>query len=499
MNIADVVENVELELLSIPEGRIELTKYNPLLFALIYLPHHLQNSKGEITLSEFHIDLAEYGKNWIHPPTSPKQNRDAWIAPRESGKSTWIFLILPLWAAAHNHVKFIAAFSDAASQAETHLITFKNELDTNEYLQIDYPELCKPKIVSTTGRALANNSWRIVQSNDFIFDANGIDTNSLGKKVFGQRPDLIILDDIEKGEKNYSEYQAGQQLNTVFDDIAPMNIYARMVFVGTTTMPNSIMDQFRKFSEFPDDPELQWIKDQNVKAHYYPAIMQNEDGTERSVWEEKWSLEWLKSQRHLRDFAKNYMNRPINVDGTFWANEDITIEDLKDYGNTIISVDPAVTKNKVSDYTGIAVLSRGIDDLGNSVIYVREAQQVKLSPSDLSDKVRDLAEIYDAGLLYVETNQGGDLWQDVFKEIPIKYRSKHQKLSKQIRAGKALNYYQQGKVRHSAHFPALEEQMWSFPKVSHDDVLDAVVTGVLYFLDNKAVKISAKQFNYIRR
>ena len=499
MNISDVVENVELELLSFPEGRIELTKYNPLLFALIYLPHHLQNSKGEITLSEFHIDLAEYGKNWIHPPTSPKQNRDAWIAPRESGKSTWIFLILPLWAAAHNHVKFIAAFSDAASQAETHLITFKNELDTNEYLQIDYPELCKPKIVSTTGRALANNSWRIVQSNDFIFDANGIDTNSLGKKVFGQRPDLIILDDIEKGEKNYSEYQAGQQLNTVFDDIAPMNIYARMVFVGTTTMPNSIMDQFRKFSEFPDDPELQWIKDQNVKAHYYPAIMQNEDGTERSVWEEKWSLEWLKSQRHLRDFAKNYMNRPINVDGTFWANEDITIEDLKDYGNTIISVDPAVTKNKVSDYTGIAVLSRGMDDLGNSVIYVRDAQQVKLSPSDLSDKVRDLAEIYDAGLLYVETNQGGDLWQDVFKEIPIKYRSKHQKLSKQIRAGKALNYYQQGKVRHSAHFPALEEQMWSFPKVSHDDVLDAVVTGVLYFLDNKAVKISAKQFNYNRR
>jgi phage terminase large subunit-like protein len=379
------------------------------------------------------------------------------------------------------------------------LITFKNELDTNEYLQIDYPELCKPKIVSTTGRALANNSWRIVQSNDFIFDANGIDTNSLGKKVFGQRPDLIILDDIEKGEKNYSEYQAGQQLNTVFDDIAPMNIYARMVFVGTTTMPNSIMDQFRKFSEFPDDPELQWIKDQNVKAHYYPAIMQNEDGTERSVWEEKWSLEWLKSQRHLRDFAKNYMNRPINVDGTFWANEDIIIEDLKEYGNTIISVDPAVTKNKVSDYTGIAVLSRGIDDLGNSVIYVREAQQVKLSPSDLSDRVRDLADIYDAGLLYVETNQGGDLWQDVFKGIPIKYRSKHQKLSKQIRAGKALNYYQQGKVRHSAHFPALEEQMWSFPKVSHDDVLDAVVTGVLYFLDNKAVKISAKQFNYNRR
>jgi len=499
MKIDKLFDNIPVELLTFSEGRVELTKYDPLLFALIYLPHHLQNSKGEITLSEFHIDLSEYGKSWITPPIVPKENRDAWIAPRESGKSTWIFLILPLWAAAHGHVKFVAAFSDAASQAETHLITFKNELDTNEYLQSDYPALCKPKIVSTTGRALANNSWRIVQSNDFIFDANGIDTNSLGKKVFGQRPDLIILDDIEKGEKNYSEYQAGRQLNTVFDDIAPMNIYARMVFVGTTTMPNSIMDQFRKYCEFPDDPELRWIKDQNVDAHYYPAIMQNEDGTERSIWEEKWSLEWLQSQRHLRDFAKNYMNRPINVDGTFWSNEDVVVEDLSDYGNTIISVDPAVTKNKVSDYTGIAVLSRGIDDLGNDVIYVRHAQQLKLSPSDLSDIVRDLAETYNAGLLYVETNQGGDLWQEVFKGIPIKYRSKHQKLSKQIRAGKALNYYQQGRVRHSAHFPILEEQMWSFPKISHDDVLDAVVTGVLYFLDNKSIRVSAKQFNYNRR
>jgi hypothetical protein len=498
MRAEDIISKVPVELLTVKEGRIELTKYDPLLFALVYLPHHLKNSKNEITLSEFHVDLAEFGKSWIVSPTYPKQHRDAFIAPRESGKSTWVFLILPLWAAAHNHVKFIAAFSDAASQAETHLLTFKNELDTNEYLQSDYPDLCKPKMVSTTGRALANNSWRIVQSNDFIFDANGIDTNSLGKKVFGQRPDLIILDDIEKGEKNYSEYQAGQQLNTVFDDIAPMNIYSRMIFVGTTTMPNSIMDQFRKKAEGFDEAELKWIDDQNVKVHYYPAIMQNEDGTEKSVWEEKWTLEWLQSQRHLRDFAKNYMNKPVNLDGNFWANEDIIIEEAEEYGNTIISVDPAVTKNKISDYTGIAVLSRGTDALGNENIYIRDAQQVKLSPSDLCEKIKDLASTYDAGLLYVETNQGGDLWQDVFKTIPIKYRSKHQKLSKQIRAGKALNFYQQKKIRHNAHFPALEEQMWSFPKVSHDDVLDAVVTGVLYFLDNKAVKVIARQFNYLR-
>lgn len=499
MKATDILQNIPLELLSFSEGRKELTKYDPMLFALIYLPHHLQNANGEITLSEFHVELANYGKSWIHKPTRPKENRDAFIAPRECGKSTWIFLILPMWAAAHGHVKFIAAFSDAASQAETHLMTFKNELEGNEYLQEDYPELCKPKIVASSGRAMASNSWRIIQSNDFIFDANGIDTNSLGKKVFGQRPDLIILDDIEKGEKNYSEFQAGQQKNTVFDDIAPMNIYARMIFVGTTTMPNSVMDQFRKYAEGYADPELNWIKDQNVNVHYYPAILNNDDGSERSVWPEKWPIDWLQSQRHLRDFAKNYMNRPVNTDGTFWINEDVEIEELEDYGNTIISIDPAVTKNKISDFTGIAVLSRGIDMNGKNNVYVRHAEQVKMSPSDIADRVASLVETYDAGVIYVEVNQGGDLWKDVFKHVPAKYRSKTQHLSKQIRAGKALNFYQQKKVKHTAHFPILEEQMWAFPKLSHEDVLDAVVSGILYFLDNKAVKLETKQINYLRR
>jgi predicted phage terminase large subunit-like protein len=495
MTIEEYLADINPKLLTFPEGRRELTKNDPLLFALIYLPHHLKNAQDEITLSEFHWDLCEYGKNWINKPTTPKQYRDAFIAPRECGKSTWIFLLLPMWAAAHNHVKFIAAFSDAASQAETHLLTFKNELETNEYLKEDYPELCTPKIVSSTGRSLASNAWRIIQANDFIFDANGIDTNSLGKKVFGQRPDLIILDDIEKGEKNYSEYQAGQQLNTVFDDIAPMNIYARMIIVGTTTMPNSIMDQCRKFAEGQRGKELEWILSQNVNVHYYPAIMTANDGSERSVWPEKWPIEWLQSQRHMRDFAKNYMNRPVNLDGNFWTYEDVIIEDLPEYGNTIISIDPAVTKNKISDYTGIAVLSRGEEDQ----IYVREAIQLKVSPSELSERIASLVEIYEPGVIYVETNQGGDLWKDVFKNIPVKYRSIKQSVSKQVRAGKALNFYQQGKVRHTSHFPALEEQMWSFPKTPHDDVLDAVVSGILYFLDDKNPKVLAKQFNYLRR
>jgi phage terminase large subunit-like protein len=497
---ADLLADVPTPLLSVPEGRRELTRLDPMLFALIYLPHHLMDPEGRITLSEFHLAVAEYGKRWIKKDLRPMEVRDAFIAPRECGKSTWVFTILPMWAAAHGHVKFLAAFSDAAAQAEGHLQTFKTELDMNAYLKEDYPDLCRPQKSSYTGRPLAQSSSEIIQANGFIFHANGIDTNSLGKKVGTQRPDLIILDDIEKGEKNYSEYQANKQKNTVFDDIAPMNMRARMVFVGTTTMPNSVMDQFRKVAMGDDGNELKWISDQNVTVHYFPAILPNDDGSERSIWPDKWPVEWLQSERHKRYFAKNFMNKPVNDDGQFWSDEDIAIDStLEDYGNTLLSVDPSVTKNKVSDFTGLSVLSVGESSDGKKRIYVRHAEQFKGTPEQLSERVLDLCELYSVGVLYVETNQGGDLWKSVFKDVPAKYVSKHQKISKEVRAGKALNFYQQDRIRHTQHFPVLEEQMYSFPKVKHDDVLDSVVSGILYFLDNRGVTVKARQLNYMER
>jgi phage terminase large subunit-like protein len=497
--VEELMAEVPLPLLGISEGRVELTRLDPMLFALIYLPHHLQDpTTGQITLSEFHFAVAEYGKKWIKKELDPMEVRDAFIAPRECGKSTWIFTILPLWAAAHGHVKFIAAFSDAAAQAEGHLTTFKNELDSNEYLREDYPDLCRPRKNLSTGRALTQSSSRIWQDNGFVFDANGIDTNSLGKKAGTARPDLIILDDIEKGEKNYSEYQASKQKNTVFDDIAPMNMRARMVFVGTTTMPNSVMDQFRKVAVGDEGQELNWVHDQNITVHYFPAILSDDEGNERSVWPAKWSLEWLQGERHKRYFAKNFMNKPLNDDGQFWQDNDVVIDlDCEDFGNTLLSVDPAVTKNKVSDYSGLSILSRSVSADGKTRIYVRHAEQFKGSPEALAERVMTLCEQYSVGVLYVETNQGGDLWQTVFKDVPAKYRSKHQKISKEVRAGKALNFYQQDRIRHTAHFPVLEEQMYAFPKVKHDDVLDSVVSGILYFLDNMTVRVKARQLNYM--
>lgn len=510
MQIADAIKDFNPILLESPEGRRALTETDPLLFALIYFPHHLRDFDGApITLCGFHIDIIEYAKSWmVNSGAKPmKHYRDLFLAPRQSGKSTWSFLLLPMWAGAHGHKKFVAAFSNKEEQAEGHLKTFKFEIESNELLREDYPEFTT--LMLTQGnKPIMNNSNQIQMSNGFIFMAKGVDTGVLGMKVGQYRPDILLFDDIEPGESNYSAYQANQRRETLQSDLFMLNAWAHVTIVGTTTMPDSLIDQMRKFHEFTEeydgDPallrealpfELRWVFDENIKTHYWPVIMEDENG-EYSMWPERWDMDTLNRERHTRVFQKNMMNKPVSTDGGYWEESDIEIDEPESYrGPCILSVDPAVTTAKNSDFTGMAVLQKGID----GKIYVRFSEHFKVSPDDLRKKAEDLVEKYGVNVIITETNQGGDLWKQVFgklnaKYVPIRHNSGQ---TKSTRASQAFDLYRQGKVVHTDHFGSLVEEMLIFPKGRHDDALDAVTQGVLQ-LNKKSKKVSAKQFNYLQ-
>lgn len=494
------------DLLKTADGRRVLTQHDPLLFAYVYFPHHLTDAVGSMTVCDFHLDLLEYAKSWSSPTGARKANRACFIAPRQSGKSTWIFLLLPMWAAAHGHRKFVAAFSDSEQQALTHLYTFKQELESNELLRSDFPELCGVHKGSTASRAMMDNRSQTRRANDFIFMAKGADSAALGMKVGQRRPDVLLFDDIEPGESNYSAYEASKRRETLLADLFPLNDWAVVGIVGTTTMPNSLIDQMRKVqlakSEYEGDQdlfresldhELRWVLDENIKVHYWPVIVDEHTDHEASLWPERWSLEDLNRDRHTRAFAKNMMNRPLSSEGGYWSEDDIEIDRPQHYGKTLLSIDPAVTTAKRSDYTGLAVISVGNDKR----LYVRHAEQVKLASDALSDRVSALIEQFGVGICVVETNQGGDLWKQVFKNIPAKFVSIRSTEKKEIRAGHAVDFYKRGQVCHVAHFHTAEEQMLAFPHVTHDDVVDAIVTGVLAFKKYARKGVSVTTTKYV--
>lgn len=480
-DLAAYLSEVEPELLQDPEGRRIITRLDPLMFGLVYLPHHLRGKEtgDEITLSEFHVDLIKQAESWVIPDDEPAESRDAYIAPRGVGKSTWLFLVLPLWAAAHGHRKFVAAFADSGAQAEKHLLTFKQELEANELLRTDFPKLCAP-IRRKAGGTVADNRNLYLGSNGFSFSAMGIDSSSLGLKIGAIRPDLLILDDIEPPESNYSAFQKEKRLNTVLEAIFPLNIYARVLIAGTTSMPGSIIHDLVKAARGEDTEK--WVTDENVSSHHYPAILTDEStGEERSLWPEKWSMTYLNSIRNTRQFASQMMNNPMSRDAPFWNGDDFRYRDDFDCTHMLLSIDPAVTTREKSDFTAIAVI--GYSAVEKACI-VLDAWALKIQPGEpLRNRVLEILHKHpNISGCVVETNQGGDVWAAILHDLPVPFKTVHQKVNKEVRAGELLHTYQTSRVFHSRRIPTLEEQMVAFPHGAHDDLVDAVGTGVAVFL-----------------
>lgn len=466
---------------------------DPVAFSIIYLGAHLRGGTNEITFSEVHFDWARLALQWRTASSEPAESRHAFVAPRETGKSTWWFLILPLWAAANRHVHFAIAFAHSTTQAETHLQTFKHELETNTLLRADYPELCAPAR-RQSGGTVADRQGMLHTEDGFVFAARGIDSTSLGVKVGAQRPDLMILDDIEPDEANYSPYQAEKRLSTVTDAIFPMNIKARVVMVGTVTMPGSVMHQVVKAAAGTETAD--WIADEKIQCHHHLPIVTDDDGTERSMWPEKWSLEWLLANRHTRSFAKNYANDPMARDGAYWNREDFSYGDLPGVTKVAIFVDPAITTKKTSDYTGIAVVGHAPSS-ERAIVY--RAEGVRLTGSPLRAHVLKVIEAFPrVQRIFVESNQAGDLWHEVFHDMPVKVITYSATESKEVRFAEALDFYQRKRVLHASKISALEEQAVAFPKGANDDVVDAACAGVLRFLrTSKSVRVTVKSASYV--
>lgn len=458
---------------------------DPLAFALLYLPHHLASEEtgGEITLSAFHVELCRRALRWCEPAGNVAQaDRSAWVAPRGSGKSTWGFMILPLWALAYRWRTFVAAFADSGPQAQQHLASIKMELDNNALLRHDFPELCTPAR-RVSGTTVSDRQDSYVAASGAAFVAKGIDASSLGAKIGSKRPDLILFDDIEPDESNYSAYQAGKRLTSVRDAVLPMNLYAAVMFLGTTVMVGSIIhDLVRQVTEPGAEDLPAWPVEEKIVVHRFDALVTADDGTVRSLWPALWTTAFLLSIAHTRSYAKNFANDPLGADGGYWSVEDFVWRDDPGVTRIMMEIDPALTTKHTSDWTGIVI--GGYSPSGKRVV-IYLAQQVRLTGERLAAHVLRLLAT-DLGqrvrVLRVEVNAGGDLWWDVFRKVPVKMLVHTATDSKEARFARAVDFYQRNRVWHAVRLPALEGQQTAFPKGAHDDVADAAVALTLFFL-----------------
>ncbi|MGW3421294.1 hypothetical protein [Streptomyces phaeochromogenes] len=481
--LSRLLEGVNQEALTASsEYRRALCRTDPLLFAVIYLRHHISNpDTGEITFAEAHEEWADLALKWARPGiTRPRDNRHAFIAPRNLGKSTWWYLIFPLWWAAYEYSHFTVAFANSDEQAQKHLKSLTNELNQNELLRLDFEALCKRKNNSKNSPEGDSRGFRRC-GNGFTFVAKGIDSQSLGMKIDQRRPDTILLDDIEPDEANYSLYQKAGRLLTLTDAILPLEESANVVLTGTVTMLGSIVHDLVRANKGED---VEWVQEENFQVHHHLPILDNGDGTERSIWPGRdiFALDYLNAHRHTRQYAKNQLNDPKAVDSEYWSASDFTYGTFQ-CPNTYLSIDGAVTTKKTSDYTGIAVV--GVTSEPYRRALVKASYQVKYKGADLRDYVLMVMMKHpEVNCILIETNQGGDMWLEVLHDMPVRILTVHQNVKKEERAARLLALYQAvpTRVMHAEPLPGLEQEMMQFPKGLFDDQIDAVGTAVLRWI-----------------
>ncbi|MEQ8452428.1 MAG: terminase family protein [Nitratireductor sp.] len=127
----------------------------------------------------------------------------------------------------------------------------------------------------------------------------------------------------------------------------------------------------------------------------------------------------------------------------------------------VVAVDPPASARRTSDACGIVVAGATAD--GEAVV-IADATLRRARPHDWASRVAALYHRHRADRVVVEVNQGGDMVEAVIRNVDAAVAVKPVRASrgKWLRAEPVAALYEQGRVRHAARFPELEDEMCDF-------------------------------------
>ena len=211
---------------------------------------------------------------------------------------------------------------------------------------------------------------------------------------------------------------------------------------------------------------------------------------------------YLDSKQYL---AESYINEienlkiidPVKYENQYlgkWLNEidnpllsknllDLALEknDINDYDKIVVAIDPAVSTNKNSDNTGIAVCGKKDKDY-----YILHCEEKKYTPKEWAQRAFELYKQYDADIIVIEVNQGGEMCEQTLRQVCgnfIKIDKVRATKNKVIRFEPIKALYEQQLVHHKGRFIDLEYQLLTYSgslKDKSPNSVDSMVWGITY-------------------
>jgi len=373
------------------------------------------------------------------------------------------------------------------------LEAIKAELEFNPRLRCDFQAAC--------GQGRIWQAGKIVTANNAEIMAAGSGKKLRGVRHGAQRPDLVVLDDIENDEQVRTPEQRDKLeswVNKTISQLGGVGEKQDIVYIGTLLHIDSVLNRMvknefwtaRKFKaivQWPDDMALweQWEeirRNQGRKAAqaFYDA---NEAAMLKGAitsWSARSILELMTKRARigLSAFASEYQNDPLAGDDApfanslvFWVNR---LPDWVYYG----ACDPSLGKaGKARDPSALLV---GGYDRKNGILDVVEAQIKKRLPDRIISDIITLQKQYNCQSWAIETVQFQEfLKTELVKRsarlgIPVPAIGIKPIADKLLRIESIQPHMQNGLIRLHPNQTTLIEQLRHFPRADHDDGADAL-------------------------
>lgn len=448
------------------------------MFVEYYFPHYCRTASGEVShCAPFHIDAAK-------KVIKNHNLRAVFQWARGHAKSTHLDIMIPMWLMAndiHNkthELNVMVLVSKAEDNANTLLGDIQAELQYNQRFIDDY------------GPQYNMGDWSEGQfstTNDVAFFALGRGQSPRGLRHRENRPDYIVIDDLDDDELCKSDNRVRDLTSWVkealFGALGPDG--GRFIMVGNLISKNSVL------YNISHTPNVTVTRVNIVDKFGVPS------------WANVWTRERIKELQQFmgyRSFQREYMNNPVTEGAVFKADWIRWINSPKwsEFDQIVAYCDPSFKGTDKSDFKAVKVWGKKKSELHCLSAFCRQC-----TVGELVRWFYDFDQAKPAGVVidyYIEANMLQDLILDEFTiegnrrgyQLPIRgdKRKKPDKFAR-IEAVSALwergfVYYDKRK-QDDNDMQASIEQTLAFEKGmrGHDDAPDAD-EGAIFILQKIA-------------
>lgn len=327
-----------------------------------------------------------------------------------------------------------------------------------------------------------------------ILDAPTWTATGTDKEQVSQHYDVIVADDLvtrKNCQTSDQREKVKMHIRDLYDLLEPNG---KFVVVGTRWH----MDD--AYQDLLDNPA--W--DKFIRTAY------TDSSQVQVIFPEKFSLEKLAQLRRDKgpvEFSAQYLNNPIDENSVDFRKEHIRFYDPATPHPTslYLTVDPAISLGRDADYSGLIVAGM----FNDRRIRVVDRVHRRVLPSELVDLVFDLVDKWNLHRIGIETfafqktlkydiqrqqRQRGKFFS--IDELGKRHTGRDENpLSKQARIRRLQPYFEQGLIELRADMSDLVDELLSFPRGKHDDLIDALAYQLDYLVPSQ-LRVSHKKEEY---